>query len=423
MNKTAIATCACDQDTAALDFDTAISNILGAVDVVKGQESVLLHAALQRRLARDVCSPHAVPGYDNSAMDGYALRAEDGTRGACIPCVGASFAGHPFDRTLAAGECVRIMTGAVIPDGADSVVMQEQVSVEGDLILLQQRVSSGDHIRFAGEDLQAGSVALQAGCLLGPAQLGMLASLGFAEVVVRRRPRVVILSTGDELCGLGQQLQPGMIYDSNRHTLFGLLQTCGVELIDMGIVADDLGQTREAFRAAARQADMVITTAGVSVGDADYVKQVLAELGEVGFWKIAIKPGKPLAFGHLSNAVFFGLPGNPVSTMVSFHQFVRPALIKMAGGEVGQQLRLQAILSADIIKSPGRLEFQRGVLSQNGIGGLLVKSTGSQSSGVLSSMGKGNCFIVLPATSHGAKAGQKVLVEPFSDNLFSGGNV
>lgn len=423
MNRPSGSCCGCDDDSAALAFASARSKILSAVHRVEGQERIPLHVALQRRLAEAMYSPHAVPGYDNSAMDGYALRSVEGCEGARLPCVGSSFAGHPYARTVGAGECVRIMTGAVMPDGADSVVMQERVTVDGDAIILHQAVSQGDHVRRAGEDLQAGSVALSAGSHIGPAQLGMLASLGMAEVVVRRRPRVVILSTGDELCGLGQPLQPGMIYDSNRHILYGLLQSCGVELLDMGIIADDLEQTRQAFAVAASQADMVITTAGVSVGDADYVKQVLSELGEVEFWKIAIKPGKPLAFGHIGSAVFFGLPGNPVSTMVSFHQFVRPALLKMAGGDVSQGQRLQASIREDIVKNPGRLEFQRGILTQDASGCLQVASTGNQSSGVLSSMVKGNCYIVLPATSHGVKAGQMVQVEPFAANFFSGGDV
>ncbi len=422
MNKPKAVSCGCDEDSAALEFEIARNKILDSVNVVDGQERVLLHAALQRRLAQPVHSPYAVPGYDNSAMDGYALRAADAIEGARLPCVGASFAGHPYNRRVGTGECVRIMTGAVLPDGANCVVMQERVAVDGDSIILQQHATEGDHVRRAGEDLQAGSVALLAGSHLGPAQLGMLASLGLAEVVVRRRPRVAILSTGDELCGLGQQLKPGMIFDSNRYTLFGMLQSCAVELLDMGIVADDLEQTRQAFSTAAKQVDMVITTAGVSVGDADYVKQVLAELGEVGFWRIAIKPGKPLAFGQIGSAVFFGLPGNPVSAMVSFHHFVRPALLKMAGGQVTPSLRLQAILGEDIAKSPGRLEFQRGILTQKTPDHLEVTSTGNQGSGVLHSMDKGNCFIVLPATSHGAKAGQTVQVEPFSGHLFVGGN-
>ncbi len=419
MDQSISAACGCDHDTAALEFDTARSRILDGVSAVTGQERVSLHTALRRRLAVDVLSPHAVPGYDNSAMDGYALRAADVSPGVSLPCVGASFAGHPYDRAVEAGECVRIMTGAVLPKGADSVVMQERVRVDAGNVILQQKVTQGDHVRYAGEDLQAGAVALASGSYVGPAQLGMLASLGLAEVVVRRRPRVVILSTGDELCGLGQSLRSGMIYDSNRHTLFGLLQTCAVELIDMGIIPDDLELTHQAFANAAEQADMIITTAGVSVGDADYVKQVLDELGEVGFWKIAIKPGKPLAFGHIGDAVFFGLPGNPVSTMVSFYQFVRPALLKMTGGQVNNSLRLQATLLQSITRSPGRVEFQRGILTEDGNGCLQVVSTGNQSSAVLSSMGKGNCFIVLPATSQGVDAGQTVLVEPFAGNLFA----
>ena len=266
----------------------------------------------------------------------------------------------------------------------------------------------------AGEDLAAGELALKAGQRLAPAALGLIASLGIAEVPVFRRPRVAFLSNGDELRSIGQPLNPGEVYDSNRYTLHGLLQRAGMDLVDLGVVPDDRAQLRSAFLSAANSADVLITSAGASVGDADFIKDILDEVGEVSFWKIAMKPGRPLAFGRVGDALFFGLPGNPVSVMVTFYQFVLPALRRLSGETPVLSLRLTARTTNRVRKRPGRTEFQRGVLTQTPAGELEVSVTGEQGSGILSSMSEANCFILLSADCDGVAPGQSVLVEPFA---------
>jgi molybdopterin molybdotransferase len=305
------------------------------------------------------------------------------------------------------------MTGAVVPDGADTVVMQEQVSLDHDQIILTSGHRQGQNIRFPGEDMKRGDDVLTSGRLLNAADIGLLASLGIAEVSVVRKPRVVFFSTGDELKGIGETLNEGEIYDSNRYTLHALLSRMNVEMIDQGVIPDDHIAIRDAFRNAAELGDMVITSGGVSVGEADFVKQTLDEMGEVGFWKIAMKPGKPLAFGQLGKAWFFGLPGNPVSVMATFTLFVRPALQIMKGSEMESPLALQATLDTDIQKAPGRRDYQRGILTQDTDGRLVATTTGLQGSHVLSSMSKANCFIVIPRESGSVARGETVEVIPF----------
>ncbi|HEY5718976.1 MAG TPA: gephyrin-like molybdotransferase Glp [Gammaproteobacteria bacterium] len=399
-----------------LSVDEALAQIAAQVTPLPGSQRVALRDALGRVLAEDVASRVAVPPYTNSAMDGYAVRGADLELGSGdgLRLVGEAFAGHAFAGTLGRGECVRIMTGAVVPDGADTVIMQEAVSVDGDLVRFPPGVHPGDNVRHAGEDLPAGEVALRAGTRLLPAELGLLASLGVGEVTVSRRVRVAFFSTGDELCSIGEPLREGCLYDSNRYTLHGMLTRWGAEVIDLGVIRDEPALIEQAFRDAAAQADVVITSGGVSVGEADFVKDALDQLGDIGFWRIRMKPGKPLAFGRFHDGSwFFGLPGNPVSVMVTFYQFVRPALEKLAGREPKPSLWLRVPCLDRLKKVPGRTEFQRGILTTGDDGRLAVRSTGSQGSGILRSMSVADCFIRLEAESGNVEAGTLVDVQPF----------
>ncbi len=406
----------CDAPTSQmLSVDEGRQRILDLVKPMSGFERVALRTGLGRVLYEPVVSPLNVPGHNNSAMDGYALRFEDveNQDHPTLALVGTSLAGHPFDGEVQSGQCVRIMTGAVVPPGADTVVMQEVVSAEGNRISLHKGVMRGENVRYAGEDLKIGDEALPAGTRIEPANLGLLASLGVAEVVVRRKPRVAFFSTGDELRSVGQPAEPGTIYDSNRYTLYGMLARAGMELLDMGVIPDNREATENAFRRASEVADVIITSGGVSVGDADYVTETLDRLGKVDFWKLAMKPGRPLAVGTIGNATFFGLPGNPVSVMVTFYQFVLPALRRMSGEAHWQPVTVTATALNRLRKARGRTEFQRGILQQEADGRLGVQTTGAQGSGILKSMALANCLIILEADSEGVEAGATVLVQPF----------
>jgi len=399
-----------------LAVEAALQRILDLTEPLHGQERVAVRAALGRVLAADVHASVDVPPYTNSAMDGYALRGADLDLAASdgLRLVGESFAGHPFPGTVAAGECVRIMTGAVMPAGCDTVVMQEATTVSGETIRIAPGGKTGMNVRHAGEDLRAGAVALSAGMRLKPVDLGLLASVGIAEVPVRRRIRVAFFSTGDELCSIGEPLREGCLYDSNRYTLYGMLTRAGADVLDLGVVRDTREAIEQAFRDAAALADVVITSGGVSVGEADFVKETLDRLGGIDFWRIAMKPGKPLAFGRLDGgAYFFGLPGNPVSVMVTFYQFVRPALRRLAGERATPEVWLRAPCLSPLKKSPGRTEFQRGVLTSGPDGQLAVQTSGAQGSGILHSMSVADCFIRLPAESGDVEAGTLVDVQPF----------
>ena len=405
-----------DFDPNSLRVDEARTRILDALDTVTGVEQLAVRQCLSRVLAEDIHSTIDVPSHTNSAMDGYALHGDDlpaeGT--ASLAVIGRAMAGAPFSGSVAAGQCVRIMTGAMIPQGADTVVKQEDVRVDGKRIVIGAGHKAGQNIRQAGEDLATGERVFSAGKLITPADLGMLASMGIAEVRVRRRVRVAFFSTGDELCSVGQPLGEGQIYDSNRYTLHGMLTRLGVELLDMGVIADRRDEIENAFHNAAQIADVLITSGGVSVGEADFVKETLEKIGKVNFWKIAMKPGRPLAVGRIDRCHFFGLPGNPVSAMVTFYQFVQPALQKLSGQALSPPLLLKAKTTVRLKKSPGRIDYQRGWLETGDQGELVVHSTGRQGSGMLSSMGKANCFIVLPLDSKGAEAGEMVTVQPFA---------
>ncbi|HHC73236.1 MAG TPA: molybdopterin molybdenumtransferase MoeA [Thiotrichales bacterium] len=410
--------CGCDSHApkGLLPVDEARRRIVDLVTPVTTRERVSIHEALGRILAEEVVSTIDVPPFPNSAMDGYAVRGEEvsGAGPHTLRVVGRSFAGAPFDGELGPGEAVRIMTGAPVPAGSDTVVMQERTRREGETVVIEGSHASGENVRHPGEDMSRGETVLEPGCELLPAHLGLLATIGLPEVWVWRRLRVAFFSTGDELKGVGEPLGPGEIHDSNRYTLFGMLRRLGVELVDMGVIPDERDAVRRAFAEAAACADVVITSGGVSVGEADFVKETLDELGEVEFWKVAVKPGKPLAVGRIGDAFFFGLPGNPVSVMATFYQFTRPALRQMMGAAPEPEILLQARSLDPIRHHPGRLEFQRGVLSRNEGGELVVRSTGLQGSHVLTSMARANCFIVIPAESGGIAAGEKVQVQPFA---------
>ncbi len=379
-------------------------------------EQLPLPEALGRVLASDIASPLAVPPFDNSAMDGYAVRLSDLTAGTPLIMAGKAFAGQPYQGEWPAGHCVRIMTGAPVPAGTDAVVMQEETQADGDRITFLAQPEPGQNIRRTGSDIGKGACVLPAGTRLTPREMPLLASLGVATVAVRRPLKVAIFSTGDELKPVGTPLAHGDIYDSNRYGVRAMLARLGCDCLDLGIIPDDPAQLRAAFIRANEEADVLITTGGVSVGEADFTKQLLDELGEIGFWKLAIKPGKPFAFGRLPRAWFFGLPGNPVSAMVTFDQLVQPALAKLAGQHFERPLQLQAIAAEPLKKSPGRLDFQRGILSQ-GPNGLEVRSTGSQDSAVFSSLSRANCYIVLERERGRVAAGETVTVEPFGGLL------
>ena len=416
------ASCADDYDPDSLPVDRARALIRQFLSPVTAVERVHVRAALDRVLAEDIESPLDVPAHDNSAMDGWALRFSDLSTGVetTLRRVGDSFAGRPFERDLIPGETVRIFTGGVMPRGADTVVMQERArETPGGVTIPAGAVSrAGQNRRLAGEDVARGTRVLASGQPIRPAELGMLASLGIGEVSVYRRLRVAFFSTGDELRGLGQPLQAGEIYDSNRYTLYGMLTRLGCEVIDMGVVPDVPDRLEHAFRTAANAADVVMTSGGVSVGDADFVKPLLGKLGEVRFWKIAMKPGRPLAYGRIGEAHFFGLPGNPVAVMVTFYEFVREALLTLQGRAHPEPPPLfKARLAGPIKKLPGRMEFQRGVLAPDGAGTWQVRTTGEQGSGILSSMSRANCFIVLPVETGNVDAGAEVDVQLFEGLL------
>ena len=413
-----VVSCLSSYDPEALPVRDAQRIIREFVTPAGAVEQVALRAALGRVLAQDVISPINVPACDNSAMDGYALRGSDLLPDAAtrLRVIGTTYAGRAFDGAPQPGECVRIMTGGVMPAGCDSVVPQEFVQVDGDahsagIVLAPGVIRPGDNRRFAGEDLKLGSAALARGKVVRPADLGLLASLGVAEVAVQRRLRVAFFSTGDELRSIGQPLDDGCVYDSNRYTIYGMLQRLGCDIIDMGVVRDDPQALEQALRDACENADAIITSGGVSVGAADYTRDIMARLGDVTFWKIGMRPGRPLAFGRIASngrsAFLFGLPGTPVAVMVSFYFFAREALLRMMGANAPLEL-LRARSSATIRKKPGRTEYQRGILARGADGQPEVRITGAQGSGILRSMSEANCMVVLHDEEGNIAAGDMV---------------
>ena len=407
-------------DPKALPVEQALVFIRELVAPVTGIEQVSIRPALGRILARDLISPIDVPAHDNSAMDGYAFDgAQLGAAVLALKSVGTAWAGKPFDQRVGPGYCVRIMTGAVMPAGCDTVVPQELCQVHDDRVTIpaDAGLHAGDNRRLCGEDIARSSAALKAGRTLRPADLGLIASLGIAEVSVRRRVRVAFFSTGDEVRSIGDTLEAGQLYDSNRYTLYGMLARLGIDLIDMGVVRDDPHALEEAFRRAAENADAIITSGGVSVGEADYTKQIMAKLGDVAFWTIAMRPGRPMAFGQIQSGVrsayLFGLPGNPVAVMVTFYHFVRAGLLRL-GGSQDAPLPLMRAISLDAVrKKPGRTEYQRAILQRSSDGHTTVRLTGQQGSGVLRSMSEANCFVVLHHAQGSVAAGDAVDVMLF----------
>lgn len=404
-----------------LSAEQAIQQMLCEVQSLQQTITVPLTEALDRVLAQPLLSNINVPGYDNAAMDGYALRAAEVNPGQPLDVAGVALAGHAFADIVPSGSCVRITTGAVMPQGLDTVVMQEQVELTQ--TNLQQQIvchlvpSPGEHVRRAGEDITKGAEVFAAGHKLRPADIGLLASVGIANVKVRRQLKVAIFSSGDELVPPGQSLPDGHIYDSNRYVIAAMLQRLGVEVIDLGLLPDDPKAIEQAFTQAMTQADVLITSAGVSVGEADYTRQILHKLGQINFWQVAIKPGKPFAFGKLNNCWFFGLPGNPVAAVVTLEQLVQPVLRKLSGETVTANVKLlSAECEVPLKKQPGRMDFQRGWYWQ-GETGLKVKTLGSQSSGMLSSIANANCYIVLARDSASLPAGETVAILPFSNLL------
>lgn len=398
----------------ALPVADARERLLALVAPVAQTETLPLSQLPGRVLAEALTSPIAVPGADNSAMDGYALRACDLSGDGRLEVVATIYAGHPFDGRVGPGQAARIFTGAPVPAGADTVVMQEHVALDEDgRVGVTRPPRVGDNIRPAGEDIALGAAVMGPGTLLRAAEIGVLASIGRDRAQVFRRPRVAVLATGDELVPPGQPLAPGQIHDSNSATLAAMLWRLGVEVVDLGHARDDPDTLERIFREAAAHCDAIVTSGGVSVGDADHVMPTLKRIGELHLWKIAMRPGRPLAFGRIDRCWFFGLPGNPVSVMATFHQIVQPALQRMMGMTPRPPLTLRARLQGTLRKKPGRTEFSRGILGHGSDGRLVVASAGRQGSGILSSMIRANCFIVVAQESQSLEDGAEVDVQPF----------
>ena len=410
-------------DPKALRADTVNAFLTRLVTPVVETETLRVFDALERVLAQDIISPISVPPHDNSAMDGFAFDGSElSTDTLQLKVVGTALAGPVWQGTVGPGECLKIMTGAVLPAGLDTVVPQEFTQISGDTVQIPPGVlKRGDNRRLCGEDLMQGQPALRRGERITPAALGLIASLGLAQVTVYRKLRVAYFSTGDEILSLGEAPREGAVYDSNRYTVFGLLTRLGVEVIDMGVVRDDPQALKEAFSTAAQQADAIITSGGVSVGEADHTKAMMRELGDVAFWRIAMRPGRPMAVGRIGQhmlsrtgrALLFGLPGNPVAVMVTFLAFVRPALLQLMGANRASAPLLQAASAEPLRKKPGRTEYQRGIVSRGADGQLTVKTTGNQGSGVLSSMVQANGLIVLHHDQGNVAVGDAVDVMMF----------
>ncbi len=407
----------CSQESRPLlSIDDALDKIKAAVDPVSGTEKLSLNNALGRVLAESVYSPINIPHDRNAAMDGYAFASGDRVDGQVftLSLAGTSWAGRPFQGQLQAGQCVRIFTGAVVPEQADSVIMQEQVQAQDQTIHFPADTRVLQNIREIGEDVKQGACLIAQAKKLTAVDLGLLASAGVDQLTVKRRLKIAFFATGDELTALGQPLAPGKIYDSNRAMLGGLLVDPCYSVTDLGVIPDNKQLLEDGVIEASKNHDVIITTGGASVGEADYVKEILHSCGEVNFWKMAIKPGKPLAFGKIGACYFFGLPGNPVAVVVTYQQVVAPALRQLSGAPLAKPLRLTATCTTALKKSPGRQEYQRGILSQDENGELRVASAGQQGSNILSSMSRSSCYIVLSEACSGVQAGDKVTVEAFS---------
>ncbi|WP_419206146.1 molybdopterin molybdotransferase MoeA [Photobacterium leiognathi] len=402
-----------------MPVETAINNILEQVSPLTKTSTVALADAMGLVLAQDILSPINVPPFANSAMDGYALRAEDLASTDTLVLAGKSFAGIPFEGECQTGQCIRIMTGAEMPAGTDTVIMQEETAVDGDNITFNIKPKANDNARPIGDDVSLGETVLVTGTRLTAREMPLLASLGIAQVETFHRPKVAFFSTGDELRPVGETLEAGQIYDSNRYGIRALLEKFGCEVLDLGIIPDCPEKLRDAFLKGSTEADVLITSGGVSVGEADYTKDILDQEGQIGFWKIAMKPGKPFAFGKINNAWFCGLPGNPVSAMLTLYQLVQPMLAKLAGNSQYQPpVRVKAKATTLFKKRPGRTDFQRGIYSINAEGQFEVATTGNQGSGAFSSMHLANCFVVLEQERGRVQAGEDVTIEIFNHTLY-----
>ncbi len=414
---TTVANCSSPVDPDSISVAVALEQISKLVISVADFEELPLRDCLGRVNYDNVVSPINVPAHANSAMDGYAiainsLPSEGITE---LEEIGTAYAGIAFDGICGDGQCIRIMTGAVIPRGADTVVMQEQVELDASgRVRVDADHHHGENVRYAGEDITEGHTIVTRGVSINPANLGVLASLGIDKLKVYRKPVVAFFSTGDELVALGQPLEKGKIYDSNRYSLFGLLSGLPVEMLDLGVIRDEPDAIRHTLIDASERADLIITTGGVSVGEADYIKGVLAEIGDINFWKIAIKPGRPLTFGKINQSLFMGLPGNPVAVMVTFSLFAAPVIQQLCGADIAKPTRFKATSVDKLRKLPGRLEIQRGIAKRNENNVWQVAKTGKQGSGILSSMSKANCFILLPEENAGVEPGDTVDIQLFN---------
>ncbi|EHQ9270016.1 bifunctional molybdopterin-guanine dinucleotide biosynthesis adaptor protein MobB/molybdopterin molybdotransferase MoeA [Vibrio parahaemolyticus] len=391
--------------------------VLSLVNTVSEIEACKIENAYGRVLAEDIISPVNVPQYKNSAMDGYAIRSDDVDRDS-YQVVAEVMAGHAYDQPLEVGQAVKIMTGAPTPLNGDTVVMREQASQEGDKVTFNgSNIKAGQNVRQAGEDLAIGSDVFTAGTRLASPEMGMIASLGFGEANVFRKLKVAVFSTGDEVQAPGTEQKANSIYDSNRFTIMGMLEKLGCEILDFGILEDNEQLMIEALENASAQADVVMTSGGVSVGDADYIKLALDKLGQIDFWRINMRPGRPLAFGQINNKPFFGLPGNPVAVMVSFINFVEPALRKMQGEQGWKPLKVNAIATENLRSRQGRTEFSRGIYELDDTGRLTVRTTGKQGSGILRSMSEANCLIEISPAIDTVKAGESVTIIPLQGRI------
>ena len=404
-------------ESGLLPVEQALKHILSALPCLADYETLNIEQTKGRTLSQTIKAPFNVPPHNNSAVDGYALNSTDlpDKDVALLSITGTAYAGKPCCSSINPGECIRIMTGAVIPPGTDIVIMQEHVKLNNSTITIDSRHQKGQNIRLAGEDIQQGETILYPGKFITPADIGLMASLGISEIKIQRKLRVAIASTGNEVISIGDTRTSSTIYDSNRYSLYSALQRPDIEIINLGILEDSPEALLNSFKQASQTADMIISSGGVSVGDADHTKTALQQSGQVDFWKIAIKPGRPLAFGHIDNSVFFGLPGNPVAVMVSFYQFVLPALEHMMG--IKDKVcapKIQVKTIENIRKKPGRTEVVRGILQQESEGTWTVKTTGKQGSGILRSMSLANVFIILEHDRCSVKAGELVTVQPFS---------
>jgi len=417
MHKNIKNSCVNDFDPSALDEITAVKQILKSIKTIKKIETINIMDSLGRIASKNIKSSINIPSFRNSAMDGYALNIKNLEKNKySLKEQGISLAGQAYDKKLKDKETIRVMTGAVIPNNADAVIMKEMVDIEGDIILFPNFIQKNQNIRNIGEDIKKGDIVIKKGRQINYVDLGILSSLGIGKIDVFRKPIISFFSTGDELISINKKLKKGLIYDSNRYLLFGLLSELPVQIKDMGVVKDNEEILVKKLKECAKVSDIIITTGGVSVGDADYIKSALKKVGKVNFWKIAIKPGRPLAYGKINNASFFGLPGNPVSAAVTSQIFIIPAIKKMFQMIASSKLTIKAQVKSALSKKKGRVEYKRGLLEQKD-GVNTVNTTGLQGSNILSSLSKANCYIRLSSETEKIKKGDTVEVIPFNINL------